>query len=153
LYIIIQDKSEIIFTQTLINMPMALKQYKILIVDDDKAFLDMIISVLKLTHSHWTIETARSGKECLQKVKSFSPTLVFLDIGMDGMNGLVTLRFIKSLNKETLVFFLSGHSEEYIKEAIGMVQADGYYTKKQFLDILNSNPSLDDILNRGKANI
>lgn len=129
---------------------MTLKQYKILIVDDDKAFLQMIISVLKSTHSHWTIETARSGKECLQKVKSFSPTVVFLDIGMDGMNGLVTLRFIKSFDKKTLVFFLSGHTEEDIKEAIGMVKADGYYTKSQFLDILNSKKSLDDIMNQGK---
>ena len=153
MYIIISNCSEIIFAQRYINRLMALKQYKILIVDDDKAFLEMIISVLKLTHSHWTIETARSGKECLQKVKSFSPSLVFLDIGMDGMNGLVTLRFIKSLNKKTLVFFLSGHTEEYIKEAIGMVQADGYYTKKKFLDILNDKQLLDDILNQGKMNL
>jgi CheY-like chemotaxis protein len=130
---------------------MAKKLYKILIVDDDKAFLTMITAMLTSIQSHLSIETARSGKECLQKLKSFSPNLVFLDIGMHGMNGLVTLRFIKSIDKKTLVFFLSGHSVEYIKEAVGMVQVDGYYNKTQFLDILKNTQSLDDILNEGKV--
>jgi CheY-like chemotaxis protein len=131
---------------------MAQKSYKILIVDDDKAFLTMIKAILMSMHSHLVIETARSGKECLQKVKFFSPNLVFLDIGMDGMNGLVTLRFIKSIDKKALVFFLSGHSVEYLKEAVGMVKVDGYFTKTQFLEILKNKESLEDILNEGKAN-
>jgi CheY-like chemotaxis protein len=131
---------------------MAQKSYKILIVDDDKAFLTMITAILMSMQSHLVIETARSGKECLQKVKIFSPNLVFLDIGMDGMNGLVTLRFIKSMDKKAVVFFLSGHSVEYLKEAVGMVHVDGYFTKTQFLEILKNKESLEDILNEGKAN-
>ncbi|MEI7906463.1 MAG: response regulator [Bacteroidota bacterium] len=131
---------------------MAVPSYKILLVDDDKAFLAMIIAVLRMMNNRLTIETARSGKECLQKVKSFSPNLVFLDIGMEGMNGLVTLRFIKSMNKTTLVYFLSGHSEKDIKEAVGMVPVDGFFTKTQFLNILKSKQSIDEVLKEGKAN-
>ena len=110
----------------------------------------MIAAMLTSMDSHLWIEVARSGKECLQKMKSFSPKLVLLDIGMHDMNGLVTLRFIKSINKTVLVFFLSGHSIEYIKDAVGMVQADGYYTKTQFVDILKNKESLEDVLNEGK---
>ncbi len=131
---------------------MAQKSYKILIVDDDKAFLAMIRATLHSIHTHLVIETAISGKECLQKVKSFSPNLVFLDIGMDGMNGLVTLRFIKSIDKTALVFFLSGHSVDYIKDALSMVKADGYYTKTQFLEVLKTKQTLEEILNEGKVN-
>lgn len=131
---------------------MAQKSYKILIVDDDKAFLAMITATLNSMDSHLVIETAISGKDCLHKIKSFSPNLVFLDIGMDGMNGLVTLRFIKSMDKNALVFFLSGHSVDYIKDALSMVQADGYYTKTQFLDALKNKNSLEEILNEGKIN-
>lgn len=112
----------------------------------------MISALLKSKHNRLEIDTARSGKECLQKVKSFSPNLVFLDIGMDGMNGLVTLRFIKSMDKTALVYFLSGHAIEFIKDAVGMVHVDGYFTKTEFLNSLNSEQSLDDILNDGKAN-
>jgi CheY-like chemotaxis protein len=130
---------------------MAIKSYKILLVDDDKAFLAMIKDVLRSTYSHLTIETARSGRECLQKVKSFSPNLVFLDIGMDGMNGLVTLRFIKSMDEKTLVFFLSGHSAKDIKEAVAMVPVDGFFTKTQFLTILKGKQTIDEVLNEGRT--
>jgi len=130
---------------------MSKQSYKILIVDDDKAFLKMIAGTIASLDDHLLIETARSGKECLQKVKKFSPNLVFLDIGMDGMNGLVTLRFIKSMDKKTLVYFLSGHALEYIKDAVGMVEADGYFTKTQFLDLLKTTPSIEEILKAGNT--
>lgn len=130
---------------------MSKQSYKILIVDDDKAFLKMIAGTIASLDDQLLIETARSGKECLQKVKKFSPHLVFLDIGMDGMNGLVTLRFIKSMDTKTLVYFLSGHALEYIKDAVGMVKADGYFTKTQFLDLLKTAHSIEEILKAGNT--
>ncbi|MHB1049189.1 MAG: response regulator transcription factor [Bacteroidota bacterium] len=132
-------------------MIMSQKSLKILIVDDDKAFLTMITGAITSLDDRLLIETARSGKECLQKVKKFSPNLVFLDIGMDGMNGLVTLRFIKSMDTKTLVYFLSGHAVEYIRDAVGMVEADGYFTKTQFLDLLKTARSLEEILKEGNT--
>ena len=132
-------------------IPMARKAYKILIVDDDKKFLVMLTAMLQSVDKHLVIETAVSGEECLRKVKRFAPNLVFLDIGMHGMNGLVTLRFIKSIDQKTLVFFLSGHSMEYLTDAVAMVPADGYFTKTQFVEILKDNTSLEMILNSGKT--
>ena len=126
--------------------------YKILIVDDDKTFLKLLSSELSSKDEHFVVETARSGKECLQKVKRFKPNLVLLDIGMDGMNGLVTLRFIKSIDPSTLVYFLSGRSVEFLREAVGMVPADGYFTKTQFVASLTSDQSLEMILKTGKLN-
>ena len=41
---------------------------------------------------------------------------------------------------------------EYLKDAVGMVQGDGYFTKTHFLEILKNKESLEDILNEGKAN-
>lgn len=129
---------------------MASSKYKILIVDDNKTFLNLIAELLKAKDKNFSIETARSGKECLKKVQSFSPDLVFLDIGMDGMNGPVTVRFIKSMDHAALVYFLSGYSKEFIDDAAGMVQVDGYFTKTQFLNALDSDRSLADILHDGK---
>jgi len=125
------------------------ESYKILIVDDDRSFLSMISSVLQSLQDDLSIETARSGKECLHKIKSFSPNLVFLDIGMDGMNGLVTLRFIKSMDRRARVFFLSGHSLKDITDAVGMVKPDGFFTKTHFIDLLKNKRSLEEILNEG----
>lgn len=127
------------------------KTFKILVVDDDKAFLSMIGSLLRSTYRHVSVETVRSGKECIEKMKKFSPNLVLLDIGMDRMNGLVTVRFIKSIDESTRVFFLSGHSQDDIKEAVAMVRVDGYFTKTQFLDSLNNNVTIDELLSEGSS--
>jgi len=117
------------------------KPYKVLIVDDQKAFLQLVTDLMKSAYDHIHIETAVSGNECLKKVRNFSPNLVLLDIGMNGMNGLVTLRFIKSINANTLVYFISGLNAEYLRDAVGMVQADGYFTKTDFIESLQSgNP-------------
>jgi CheY-like chemotaxis protein len=129
---------------------MARKKYTILIVDDDKKFLTMLTAALHSTYNYLNIETANSGEECLRRVKQNAPNLVFLDVGMKGMNGLVTLRFIKSINEPTLVFFLSGHSEKYLNDAVRMVPADGYFTKTQFLEILKNDLPLETVLNDGK---
>lgn len=129
---------------------MARKKYTILIVDDDKKFLTMLSAALSSAYNYLTIETANSGEECLRRVRDIAPNLVFLDVGMKGMNGLVTLRFIKSINETTLVFFLSGHSEKYLNDAVGMVPADGYFTKTQFLENLKNDLPLETILNSGK---
>lgn len=131
--------------------PMAQPKLKILIVDDDKAFLTMITALLLSIDKNLSIDNARSGEECLRKVKKLSPNLVFLDIDMKGMNGLVTLRFIKSIDSSALVFFLSGHSVEYIKDALAMVPADGYFTKTYFVDLLKTQQPLDEILREGKT--
>lgn len=131
---------------------MAQKTIKILIVDDKKEFLSMIVDLIRPVQKNLRIKTARSGKECLQLVKDFHPELVFLDIGMDGMNGLVTLRFIKSLEKNARLFFLSGHPVEFIKDAAGVVNADGFFTKVQFIDLLRSQRTLDEILQQGIQN-
>jgi two-component system nitrate/nitrite response regulator NarP len=130
---------------------MAQPKLKILIVDDDKAFLTMITALLLSIDKNLSIDNARSGEECLRKVKKLSPNLVFLDIDMKGMNGLVTLRFIKSIDSSALVFFLSGHSVEYIKDALAMVPADGYFTKTYFVDLLKTQQPLDEILREGKT--
>ncbi len=130
---------------------MAQKNIKILIVDDKKEFLSMIVDLIRSVQKNLRIRTARSGKECLQVVKDFHPELVFLDIGMDGMNGLVTLRFIKSVEKNARVFFLSGHPADFIKDAAGLVHADGYFTKVQFIDLLRTKQTLDEILQEGMS--
>lgn len=111
----------------------------------------MLVSLVKLLPGVSAVETARSGKECLQKIKSFSPNLVLLDIGMDGMNGLVTLRFVKAMDQHAQIFFLSGHSLKDINDAVGMVKPDGFFTKTKFLDLLNSDLSLEEVLNAGRT--
>ena len=125
--------------------------YKILVVDDDRSFLSVIAAMLSTLTDSIAVQTVRSGMECIQLVKRYSPDLVLLDIGMHRMNGPVTLRFIKSISPSTLVYFLSGHSEKDARNALGMVSADGYFSKTQFVEILKGHSNLNLILDIGKV--
>jgi len=54
---------------------------KILLVDDDPDFLEMHSAVLK--HKGYDVDTARSSKECLEKLQDAQPDVVILDVMME----------------------------------------------------------------------
>jgi len=58
---------------------------RILIVDDDPDMVELLR--LGLTDAGYSIRTADTGKEALQKVKRSLPDLVVLDLLLPGMNG------------------------------------------------------------------
>ena len=65
---------------------------RVLVVDDEPV---NVMILRKLLCSHYAIETASHGRECLEKVASFRPQLVLLDIMMPGQNGYEVCRQIK----------------------------------------------------------
>lgn len=65
---------------------------RVLIVDDEPV---NVMILCKLLRNHYATETAANGAECLQKVASFRPQLVLLDIMMPGLNGYDVCRQIK----------------------------------------------------------
>lgn len=67
---------------------------KILIVDDDKDFLEG--TSLALQKHDFEVATATSGEECLDKLKTFKPDLLLLDIMMPEKSGFEVCREIKS---------------------------------------------------------
>ncbi len=67
---------------------------KILVVDDTPLNVKMLLDVL--TYKGYTVVTAASGAEALQKVESEKPDLVLLDVMMPGMNGYETCEKIRA---------------------------------------------------------
>lgn len=66
---------------------------KALVIDDDKEVLKITRSMLAL--SGYEVETAESGFEALEKLKVFSPDIIFLDIIMPKMNGFKVLQMLR----------------------------------------------------------
>lgn len=96
---------------------------RILVVDDVEMNLLVVKGLLKDTGIR--IDTAGSGRECLDCVKATSYDVIFLDHMMPDMDGIETLHRIKQLedfpNKDTPVIILTanavlGVKEEYLKE-------------------------------------
>jgi signal transduction histidine kinase/CheY-like chemotaxis protein len=67
---------------------------RILVVDNEKVDRDMLQSVLDPLG--FQVEQAASGYEALQIIPRFAPHLVFMDLGMPGIDGWETIRSIRS---------------------------------------------------------
>lgn len=102
---------------------------KILIVDDDPAAFR--ISAKALEFEGYQVETAASGQEAVAKMNIWKPHLVLLDVSMPGLDGLETLKILRSRDEYVSVLFLSGKSaaEDVIR---GLDSGADDYIRKPF---------------------
>ncbi len=102
---------------------------KILVVDDEKDILQIVKYNLEL-HGY-EVETAENGVDALDKLKTFQPDLVLLDIMMPHKDGIQTCIEIRA-NPEfdnTIIIFLTALSDEK-SEIRGLeLGADDYISK------------------------
>jgi DNA-binding NtrC family response regulator len=81
---------------------------KILIVDDEEDFRDTLIN--RLTKREIDASGAESGEKALELVRKFDYDVIILDIRMPGMDGIETLRQVKSIKPLVEVILLTGHA-------------------------------------------
>ncbi|HNW44391.1 MAG TPA: response regulator [Elusimicrobiales bacterium] len=102
---------------------------KILVVDDDEPI--RLIYQAYLTKDGHTVETAADGMQALEKIASFHPDLVMLDINMPKMSGFEVAKRMKE-NPETKdipIFIMTSLKQELnIKKAYDL-GIDEYITK------------------------
>jgi DNA-binding NtrC family response regulator len=80
---------------------------RILIVDDEKDFVEML--GLRLEDAGEIITPAYNGQECLDILEKTDIDVVILDILMPGMDGIATLKEIKKRFPLVEVIMLTGH--------------------------------------------
>jgi two-component system, NtrC family, response regulator AtoC len=100
-----------------------LKKPYISIVDDDSGFANYLRTFLSL-RGYETRSYSR-GDEMVASVKTDPPDVVLLDVMMPGMNGLETLRALKTAKPDLQVIMLSGREQaSTIVEAVRLGAAD-----------------------------
>lgn len=106
---------------------------KLLIVEDDKFFHNFYAS--KLREKGFTVEVASDGEEGLEKLKSFAPDMILLDLVMPKLDGF---GFLEARGKEeelkkipVLVFSTLGQEKD-IEHAKTLGATD--YVNKSFYD-------------------
>lgn len=80
---------------------------KVLIVDDEKDFLEALVARLKLRG--FEARGAADGPTALESLDADPPEVVVLDLKMPGMDGLEVLRHIKRKQPHIEVVILTGH--------------------------------------------
>jgi signal transduction histidine kinase/ActR/RegA family two-component response regulator len=96
---------------------------KILVVDDNQDAADALGSLLRVDGHD--VETAYSGLQALERIRSFGPAVVLLDIGLPGVDGYEVARRMRaepSANGTKLVA-LTGYGREADREK---VRASGF---------------------------
>jgi two-component system response regulator HydG len=89
---------------------------RILLVDDNKEFLDSTKDVLEM--EGFDVVTATSGEESLMLTKTQSFEVVVMDIKMPGMNGVESFVAMKKQNPDVKVIIVTAYSvEELIQQA------------------------------------
>lgn len=110
---------------------------KILVVDDDKDYSDLMR--LRLERAGYEVMTAPNGKEAMELLaKNYTPDLMILDLEMPEKNGLTTLVNFKlqrekngkaHQSRRIPVLVATGLQSERIQKIVEGYQIDGYLNK------------------------
>jgi DNA-binding NtrC family response regulator len=114
---------------------MSQKKPHILVTDDEKAIRNTLKEILEF--EDYTVDTVESGQAALDFIGSNDIDLMFLDIKMQGMDGLETLQSIREKDYEFPVIMISGH---------GTIEVAVEATKMGAYDFLEKPPDLNRLL-------
>ncbi|TBL77747.1 protein-glutamate methylesterase/protein-glutamine glutaminase [Paenibacillus thalictri] len=124
--------------------------YNVLVVDDSIFMRKMISDLISEDPAFRVIDTAKNGKEALEKIKTVRPDVVTMDVEMPIMNGLEALQQIMKENP-TPVIMLSSLTQEgaaetiralelgavdFVRKPSGSISLDIYKVRDALLDKL-----------------
>jgi CheY-like chemotaxis protein len=104
-------------------------EQRILVIDDDHAVADSFVMLLKTCGS--TARTAYSGAAGIEALTEFKPAVVFLDIGMPGMDGYETARRIRALpeGRRVKLVALTAFERDRVEDSVRDAGFDHHLTK------------------------
>ena len=89
----------------------------IAVVDDEKVIREDICELIEKQRPESSVEAFSTGEELLASEGRFD--IVFLDIQMDGMNGIEAARSLRKRQEETVLIFITG-IKEYVFDALDL---------------------------------
>ena len=99
---------------------------KILIVEDEESVIDPL--ELLLSKEGFTIETARNGREALEKFEKVLPDLVLLDLMIPTISGTEVCRQIRAKSQVPIIMLTAKDTE--VDKVVGLeLGADDYIVK------------------------
>ena len=109
---------------------------KVMIVDDHELIREGISKILDMENDIDIVFKAKSGIEALEVLKDVKPDVILLDINMNELNGIETLKKIKSSGSKTKIIMLTVYDDvEYISQSVNL-GANGYVLKDSDSDTL-----------------
>lgn len=106
-----------------------LRQYKILIVDDETAVHKLLTAYLE--KHHYLVENCLNSQEIVERVKAFKPDLILLDLMMPELDGLSAARRVRNLNLPSYLPIIMLTAKKEVRDIVAALEAgaDDYVTK------------------------
>jgi len=111
-----------------------MKKLKLLLVDDEKEFVETLADRLKMRELDAVV--AHDGEEALSAVEEEEPDVIVLDLKMPGIDGIEVLRRVRSAYPNVQVIILTGHGSKKDEDAARTLGAFDYLKKPVDLDTL-----------------
>ncbi len=115
---------------------MSKEEIKILLVDDEKQFVDTLAE--RLAMRGFSARVAYDGPQALKAVEDPTDVIV-LDLRMPGMDGFEVLRSVKKSNPQVQVIILTGHGGDAEEQTAYRMGAYNFLKKPMDIaELLNS---------------
>jgi CheY-like chemotaxis protein len=98
--------------------------FKVMLVEDDDGFRRTLALLLMSRFPSIVIDETADAAEVMQKVESFSPNLILMDIKLPGQSGLELTRRIKTLYPNIHIVMLTSYDFPEYRE---MARSSGAY--------------------------
>jgi two-component system response regulator YesN len=94
--------------------------YSLMVCDDEQIMIESVRHIVEKEFSNIRIiETARSGREAIEKTLTIKPDIILTDIKMPGINGLEAIKEIKKVHNDVKIVIVSVYEFfEYAKQAV-----------------------------------
>jgi CheY-like chemotaxis protein len=110
--------------------------HRILVAEDDEAFLDALTAVLEADGRFEIVGQARHGGEAVELVSKLDVDAVVMDIEMPVVDGVEATRRLRELSPELPILAISGHEYEERVLEIRQAGASDYVRKARVEDDL-----------------
>jgi PAS domain S-box-containing protein len=109
---------------------------RVLIVDDNRDSTETLATLIRIWDHE--VRTAHEGTSALAAVEHFQPDVVFLDLGLPGMNGFEVAKSIRRMSDrgQILLIALSGYSQDGDRFRASEAGFDHYLVKPVVPEVL-----------------
>lgn len=105
------------------------RKISVMLVDDQKIMLEGLETLISVRSEMEIVESAQSGEEAIERLRSVVPDVILMDIRMPGMGGVKATQTIKELYPRVIIIILTTFDDDaYIIEALSH-GASGYLLK------------------------
>ncbi len=114
---------------------------KVLVVDDEEYIRDIV--KIALSKADYIVHEAAGAEEALEILKQEQILVMFLDLGLDDMNGFELCEKIRKGNPDAIIYALTGHAGLFPPNEFKHSGFDEYFQKpfspKDLIKIVNNS--------------